>query len=239
MLLSVLAAGSEGVLYAQEWRAPGRGSKYLAPAVHSALEFLGLKAGELGGLAMVRGPGSFTGLRMTMAFGLGLARSAGLPMAGIDYLPLLASGPAPLLNGILGVVVHSRMREIYFQAFACPESTPLGEPLPVRLDDLPEIIDDQSGPVRLMGSGLRRNSEFFARHLSGIPILPQSWDEPSSELLGRAALQAQFSATPPEPLYLRPSDAEENLTGIAASRGLDPKEAMRRLRQAAGKNPGN
>jgi len=228
----VTAAGTEGVLFCREWRAPGRGSRYLAPAVDQALDFLNRAPGDLSGLAVVRGPGSFTGLRLTMAYALGLARAAGLPMAGIDYLPLLASGPGPLMSGTLAVLVHSRTREVYLQAFSCPDLTPLAEPRALRLNDLPKAMAELPGPVRFMGSGVRRNKAALAECMPGMQILPEQWDEPSSSTLSTAALAADYLASPPEPLYIRPSDAEENLDRIAASRGLDADEARTRLDEA-------
>jgi tRNA threonylcarbamoyl adenosine modification protein YeaZ len=232
--LSVTAVGQEGVLYEQQWRAPGKASRFLAPGVDAALDFLGLAPAELGGLAVVRGPGSFTGLRMTMAFCLGLARTAELPMAGIDYLPLLASGPGPLLRGTLVVAVHSRMREVYLQPFSCPDVHPLAQPGAVGLRDIPEIIADLPGPIRLAGSGLRRNAAFFSENVKNVAVLDSTWDEPSAELLARAALAAEYERAAPQPLYLRPSDAVENLSGIAAARGLNAEEAARWLDRGRG-----
>lgn len=237
--LAVVAAGRQGVLFAHEWRAPGRASRYLAPAVDAALEFLGLEPRELGGLAVVRGPGSFTGLRMTMAFALGLARAARLPMAGIDYLPLVASGPGALLDGTLAVLAHSRTREVYVQTFACPGLAPLAPPKALGLDEIGPALSGLPGPVRLMGSGLRRNKAALAERLPGLQILPEYWDEPSSTQLCAAALAAEYQAAPPRPLYIRPSDAEENLARIAASRGVDAEEAKRRLDQAVRTISGN
>lgn len=235
MLLSVVAAGDQGVLFSKQWRAPGRASRYLSPAVGEALEFLGLTPDELGGLAVVRGPGGFTGLRMTIAFAQGLSLSAGPLLAGLDYLPLLASGPGPQLDGTLAVAVHSRMREIYVQAFSCPGVEPLAGPAVLRVEDLPEALARLPGPVRLIGGGLRRNDAYFAERLGETALLPSVWDEPSPEQLARAAIDARYSTAPIRPLYLRPSDAEENLAGIAALRGLDVEEAERRLDQAVRK----
>lgn len=235
-MISVAVAGSGGLVHSQQWRAPRRASRHLAPAVDAAVDFLGISPGKLGGVAVVRGPGSFTGLRMTMAYGLGLARSSGLPMAGIDYLPLIARGPAPLISGTLAVIVHSRMREIYFQAFSCPEARQLTPPSPLKIDSLPEILSGLAAPLHLVGSGIRRNRDFFSRELPNLSILSDAWDEPSAEILCRAAIEAEFRKDPPEPVYMRPSDAEENLDRIAALRGLDPKEAERRLRAATHKS---
>jgi tRNA threonylcarbamoyl adenosine modification protein YeaZ len=46
----------------------------------------GVKRLDLEGIAVGRGPGSYTGLRVGIAAGLGLARGLGLPVVGVDTL---------------------------------------------------------------------------------------------------------------------------------------------------------
>lgn len=50
----------------------------------------GVKRKELEGIAVGRGPGSYTGLRVGIAAGLGLARGLGLPAVGVDTLEAVA-----------------------------------------------------------------------------------------------------------------------------------------------------
>lgn len=228
----VLAQGG-AVLAAQELAVPGRAMRHTAPALAGLLGALGLTAADLTGVAVVRGPGSFTGLRMTMAMALGLARAAGLPLAGLDYLPLLAAGPAPLLDGTLAVVTHSRGGQVYMQPFAMPDATPLAGPAPMSLEQAAGALAALPGPCRALGSGLRNNADFFAAALPELArpgrAIDTRFDQPLAHVLARAAASAAFGPEPPAPLYLRASDAEDNLAAIAAGRGLDPAAARRRL----------
>jgi len=60
---------------------------------------VGLK--ELGGIAVGRGPGSYTGLRVGIAAGLGLARGLGIPVTGVDTLEAVAlryQGPVTVVH---------------------------------------------------------------------------------------------------------------------------------------------
>ena len=241
----VLARGTTLVLH-QEWAAPARVMRFLVPALEHALGMLELKPSDLSGIACVRGPGNFTGLRLCLATTYGLAMGAGLPMAGLEYPPLLAAGPAPLLQGRLAVLTHARTRLVHAQTFhvtTAPFSTnnttehgvaPLGAPRILAVDvptDLHSLLGDDDQPLYLLGSGVRRNLECIQAGLPKACILDPSWDSPQAHVLIQAAMNAAFGYAPIEPLYLRPCDAEENLEFFAAKRGFSAREARDRIRE--------
>lgn len=230
-LVLVLAEDGD-VLAAEELAVGGRAMQHLAPALESLLTRLGLAPAELRGVAVVRGPGSFTGLRMTMALALGLARAAGLPLAGLDYLPLLAAGPAPLISGTLAVLTHSRTEQVYMQPFSVPDCAPLAGPAPLSVDEAAGRLAALPGPLFALGTGLRNNLDAFRRALPEATFLDARYERPLPHALARAAAEAAFGPEAPEPMYLRASDAEDNLAAIAGARGLDPDEARRRLTEA-------
>jgi tRNA threonylcarbamoyladenosine biosynthesis protein TsaB len=95
-------------------------SEKLRPVVLRLLEWEGISRSDLVGLAVVRGPGSFTGLRVGLSFGLGLAASLGLPTAGIGTLEALAEAArAELGEGRVATFLStgSRRREWYAARF--------------------------------------------------------------------------------------------------------------------------
>ena len=73
------------------WEAPRRHTVELLPRLASALEQVGLGAGNLSSVAVTRGPGSFTGLRVGLAVAKGLALARSLPLVGIPTLDVLAA----------------------------------------------------------------------------------------------------------------------------------------------------
>lgn len=223
------APGAEPELLAsQEWTVPGQAVRFLAPAVRNMLHGLGLTAADVGRIACVRGPGSFTGLRMSLAAAEGLSAGTGALLAGLDHLALLARDAAEIhaTTGAVLALSWSRRAQVYAQAFAGRNA--LTEPLVQTLAELPALLAALPRPLLLLGGGLRRNLEAvraMAEADSGVRLLPARWDAPRPETLLALAAEARYSAEPLSPVYLRPSDAEDNLAAIAAGRGLSEGEA--------------
>lgn len=224
----------------QEWNVPHT-IRYAAPAVRQMLATLECTPASLTHIACVRGPGGFTGLRLSMSLAEGIAAGGGQLLAGLDYLPILANPALEVLGSTVCTVTHSRRKQVYFQAFAPDTHAPLCPPADIKLADLSSRLDtlplenNGHGPVCLLGSGLRKNSEFFSRVCDdkGWRLLPDHWDTPRPEALLCAANRAQFGPGPLEPYYLRGSDAEENLESIAQKRGLDLTEARSLLKRGS------
>lgn len=243
----VLGSTDGALLHAQEFSAFGRAMPLLAPSLQHAFDRLGLNRQELKqrlqGIACVRGPGNFTGLRLSLATALGLAASLDVPLAGVDYLPLLGSGPFALLPGNTAhqvwVVTHARQNEVYLQAFSSPlPGEILPEPLfpaaTVRLDEISDLLGrhaQASALTLVLGSGVRRNEPFFsALELpSNLTLLPPCWDHAPPWVLLRHALEAEHGAGVVAPLYLRESDAEESLPQLACKQGHDPEQMRAEL----------
>ncbi len=222
------------VLASRQWTVPGQSVKFLVPGIAETMSALELPMERISRIVAVRGPGSFTGMRLVLAAAMGLAAGKNTPVAGLDYLPLLASGPASLLDGTLHVLTYARRGLVYMQSFVAPGGTPQESPQALTMGEACARICKGDPNATLLGSGLRKNPEHMQElttQMPGLQILDTSWDNPSPDILLRAALNTHAEPGDIEPLYLRASDAEDNLPGIAAKRGLDPEEARKRLHQ--------
>ena len=99
-LLLINTCGAEGVVglaeagsAVAEQRLPGRGaSEGLVPAIRGMLGEAGWKVGELAGVGVVTGPGSFTGVRVGLSVAKGLCEAGGLGIVAMSRLALLAGG---------------------------------------------------------------------------------------------------------------------------------------------------
>jgi len=207
----------------QEWRARGRILDCLAPAVENMLRLLG-GVERLAKVACVRGPGSFSGIRIALATAAGLLAGAGVPQAGLDHLEVLALSAPELSEGTLAILTHARRGLVYLRCFDLPGRAPLGPVRSLTAQAAAEALSLLPGPVHGLGSGLRRNAEVLLAQGSPILPLPAEFDAPSPEALLQAAVLADYAMRPLDPHYVRPSDAEENLAQLAALRGLSEEE---------------
>lgn len=233
--LTVLLGRPGRPCLARTGQATGQAAAVLAPLIEGVLGEAGLAPADLAGVACLRGPGSFTGIRVALATALGISLGAGVPLAGLDVLPLLAASAARAATGAILAVTHARAGQVYVQSFlADGELAPMGPPEALFLDAaLARAADGAAvGPLWLVGDGALRHREAFSRAVPLATILGREACVPDPETTLAAARQADYSFEPVAPLYLRPSDAEENLAALAAKRGLSPETADILLRRA-------
>lgn len=236
MALGRAESGLDGdtatLLASQEWHVPGQAARFLAPGIQAMLDGLGLGAADVGRIACDIGPGSFTGLRMALALAQGMAaatpREGGALLAGLNHLELLAHEAAAVAEGAVLALAWSRRGQVYAQAFS--RNSALCAPQALRLVELPALLAALPRPLSLLGGGLRKNLTHFqalAAADDSLRLLPPLWDNPRPETLLALAARAEYlPATDIAPVYLRASDAEDNLEAIAAQRGLSVEEAQ-------------
>lgn len=99
----------------QRFQAMPRGhTQALMPMVHALLAEAELSLKQLDGLAVGRGPGAFTGVRIGISAAQGLALGTGLPVVGVSSLAALAwlAGPGPVAS-----IIDARAGGVYVGYF--------------------------------------------------------------------------------------------------------------------------
>ena len=236
-------------LFASTINAPSRGVEVLTFMLESALTLLEKKATDITRIAATRGPGGFTGIRLTASTAAGLARAVSARQAGLDYMKCIARQCEPFLKTspartLLWVLTRARRDLVYAQAFIHDqENSP-----PVRAVTELAVLAVSSGEtaMHLMEAAKRYNASHFLLAGSGAHenrgILELGLAEkynfqatfldilaPQPTMLLRAASEAEYTDADIEPLYIRASDAEANLPQIAARLGLNPDNAVKQL----------
>ncbi|RKD71428.1 tRNA threonylcarbamoyladenosine biosynthesis protein TsaB [Sinobaca qinghaiensis] len=87
-------------------------SQRLMPAIDSLLKETGVKAGDLDAIAAAKGPGSYTGVRISVTTAKTLAWSLQIPVYGISSLHLLAE-QAKLFSGWIVPFIDARRDHVY------------------------------------------------------------------------------------------------------------------------------
>ena len=148
---------------------------------------------DLSCIGVTVGPGSFTGLRVGLAFAKGLATALSIPCVGVNTLESLAYGT----RGFAAAVIDARMSQVYIQVFAdgvslmAPDALGLGEAA-ARLAEL-----YSGGPATLIGSG----APLLAEALPSASVLTPAAPDPVA--VARLAVAKPAPSHSPRPLYLR------------------------------------
>jgi tRNA threonylcarbamoyladenosine biosynthesis protein TsaB len=83
---SICLYSEHGILAEQTWRSDNRHSVQIMPAISAMLEQQKLKPESLKAIAVTKGPGSFTGLRIGMSIAKGLCLALQIPLIAIPTL---------------------------------------------------------------------------------------------------------------------------------------------------------
>jgi len=197
---------SRGGITASETIAMVRGhAEALMPLVARVMDIAAIEFAELDRIAVTTGPGSFTGLRVGISAGRGIALAAGKPAIGLSTLAAFA---APLIaeDDSTHVVsaIDARHDHVYLQVFGIGGRT-LVAPRIATLRDA--IRAAMTGPARIVGTAANMVAAAWPK--SGDP--PLSVEQRAAPHIGwiaRLGAAAADSHGPPKPLYLRAPDAQ-------------------------------
>lgn len=173
-----------GIMASYSRPALQRHSELMAPELGGLLTRAGLSAGDLGVVAVVNGPGSFTGLRVGVSFAKGLAmgnRARLLPLSTLDAMACsitLESGTASPMLDARRKQVYAALYEMSPEGFRMVSGPAAIEP-GVWLGNLPQ-------GTAVFGSGLGAYRA-LAESLGGRITLLDGPPEPTAEGLVRLA----------------------------------------------------
>jgi tRNA threonylcarbamoyladenosine biosynthesis protein TsaB len=94
------------------WHSVNQQTVELAPAVSDLLERAGMSPSELAAIAVAIGPGSYTGLRIGLAFAKGLALANKTRLIGIPTLDILAAA-LPQADGVLVAIAQAGRSRVW------------------------------------------------------------------------------------------------------------------------------
>jgi len=124
-----VALWRDGVVLARRAQAMARGhSEALMPMVRETMADAGVRFADLSRIAVTRGPGSFTGVRIALAAARGFALACGVPLVAVTTLEAVAFAAASNADGTRDIwaVLDAGRPDLFVQGFA-PDLAPRSE----------------------------------------------------------------------------------------------------------------
>ena len=186
-----------------------RNARDLAPATADLLAAQGWKARDLQGVIVGRGPGSYTGLRVGVMSAKTLAYAVGCALIGMETFAVVAA-QAPAGVNRLAVLADAQQEKVYVQSFE-RDGDDWRAIDALRVRPFADWLAGTTADAWVSGAGLRR---WAARLPAGVRVVDAALWDPQPESLLQAGLTRYLSGERGdpfalEPLYLRPSSAEE------------------------------
>lgn len=229
--ISIALYDGHNLLAEQTWQSFNNHTAQLAPAIFNLLDQSELDITQLTGVGVSIGPGSYTGLRIGVAFAKGIASAHHLPLVGVTTLDTLAaSQPYYQSGGGLVVVVQAGRGRVIVKTYRWRKGQWASRVEP-QLMDWNGLLKHIDGPAYITGE-LDDEGLAILKHAQEADALPISI-VPAAHRLRRAGFLAQtawdilhesndpsaFSAAKVTPIYIK-SDTNAtvtNTTGNAAT----------------------
>jgi len=189
-------------------------STNLMPMVEAAFTATGLTLNDMDRLAVVTGPGSFTGVRIGVSTVKGLAHGADKPCVAVDALEAMAAG-AGEFNGILCPIQDARAGQVYGAAFTAGATRPerLMENIPLKLEEYVQTIQSMGDRFLFLGDGMPVHRARLRELLGGAAVFtpaPMAYLRPASVAYLAALEEKTVDYLTLMPMYLRAPNAERN-----------------------------
>jgi tRNA threonylcarbamoyladenosine biosynthesis protein TsaB len=192
----------------------GRGhAERLPPMVDEALAEARIGYNEIDRIAVTTGPGSFTGVRVGIAFARGLALALDVPAVGIGTLHALAHSHGARCEGTIAAVLDARRGEVYAFIRDIATNETLVEPEALAIEELASRLRDARPPIVLTGSG----APLVVATLAASAEIAGTAEAPDIADVVALALESAEAGSP-LPLYARSADAKPQLGKAVARR---------------------
>ncbi len=189
-------------------------ARHLMAGIRAVLDLTGVALAEVEALAVTRGPGSFTGLRIGLSTVKGLAMAMNRPAVGISSLETLAF-QAEGSEDLICPMIDARRKEVYWSLYR-RTAQGLERIEAEQVGPAVEAANRIKAPCQFIGSGARVYRSLLEKTLA----IPGRWSADDHTAIrvsavARLAVERLEDDTAHDikalrPAYLRRSDAELN-----------------------------
>ena len=195
-----------GALIERSELAPRRHAELILPMIESLLDEAGVSRRQIDAVAVGRGPGAFTGVRLASSVAQGLALALDIPVVPVSSLAALAQDAPAHAGGTILAVIDARMGEIYAGCFRRTASGLVEAITEESVGHANELVVPRVDGI--VGSGWAVYAEVLASRLPAAPLFADGARYPQARAIAQLAAP-QFAAghsVAPElalPVYLR------------------------------------
>ncbi len=213
--MSLALHDGRDLLGEQSWHRSENPTTELAPAVATLLKRCDTAVSQLSALAVSIGPGTYTDLRVGIAFSKGLAAGRSLPLVGVTTLDTIAAGQ-PHYQGSLIVVVGAGRGRIVVGRYQWKKGRWSARGVP-GLMDWESLFSSIDGTAYLSGEideeGQEALAEAQAKECS-VSLIPSAYRMRRAGFLAEEAWtrlnadkNAKFPASELQPMVLKPAES--------------------------------
>lgn len=190
-------------------------SEKLMPLIVKALEDNELELKDIDYIAISKGPGSYTGLRIGAAIAKGLGQALNIPMVAVPTIEALAANVFDNEKYIVPIL-DAKGNRAYSGIYKWEDNKliTVKEQFPIDIDELVNIINELDKAVVLNGDGSVNYREFLESNIKiNVTFSPERYNILSASSINQLAYQLivenkTISCYDFSPEYLRPSQAE-------------------------------
>lgn len=142
-------------------------STRVLPAVNYLLQDCGISINDIDKIAVAKGPGSYTGIRIGVTIAKTLAWTLKVPLVGVSTLRLMAATPR-YFNGYIVPVIDARRGNIYtgLYEYQNNELVQVIEDHHNSAEEFSRQLADYGKPCLLIGEDASIHQDVFAKNLS-------------------------------------------------------------------------
>ena len=187
--------------------------------IEDSLKMASITVGDLDGVAVSLGPGSFTGLRVGLALAKGLCFGTGARLLGVPSLDAIAE-MLRMWQGLVVPMRDARRGEVYFSVYRSDGAAieRLTDYMALPPESAGSMIGDlsQDATILVAGDAIARYGELLRKEFGDRLVFAQpTYWMPKPAIVAELGLRmlkagSWLKVDEAEPLYVRPSEAERN-----------------------------
>ena len=196
----------DGTLIERSELAPRRHAELILPMIESLLDETGVSRRQIDAVAVGRGPGAFTGVRLAISVAQGLALALDIPVVPVSSLAALAQDAPSHAGETILAVIDARMGEIYAGCFRRGANGLVEAITEESVGRAEELVVPRVDSI--VGSAWAVYAEVLASRLPGAPLFADGGRYPQAHAIAQLAAPqvAAGRSVAPElalPVYLR------------------------------------